>query len=94
MYPSKTKVISCGVTEGMKVQNRKLHWGQRGVVNQHDPRHVDVLVKHLRLERGNSLQTSARDVTDEEPVPLDQMQSSQDQDVCSSVRTVQTWHSL
>ena len=44
---------------------------------QHDPRHVDVLVKDQGLERGNSVQTLAtHDVTEEEVEPLDQMQSS------------------
>ena len=34
---------------------------------QHDPRHVDVLVKDLGLEHGNSVQTPATpDVTEEE----------------------------
>ena len=45
---------------------------------QHDPRHVDVLVKDLGLEHGNSVQTPAtHDATDEEePEPLDQVQHS------------------
>ena len=43
------------------------------MVYQHDPRHVDVLVKDFRLEHGNSVQTPAtHDVTDEEPEPLNQ----------------------
>ena len=33
--------------------------GRSGVVYQHDPRHVHVLVKDLGLERGNSVQTPA-----------------------------------
>ena len=45
---------------------------------QHDPRHVDVLVKDLGLEQGNSVQTPAvYDVTDEEPEPLDQVRHSE-----------------
>ena len=44
---------------------------------QHDPRHVDVLVKDLGLEQGNSVQTpTTRDVTAEEPEPSDQVQHS------------------
>ena len=36
------------------------------VVSQHDPRHVDALVKDLGLEHGNSVQTPAgHDVTDD-----------------------------
>ena len=44
---------------------------------QHDPRHVDVLVKDFGLEQGNSVQTpAAHDVTEEEPELLDQVQHS------------------
>ena len=46
-------------------------------MHQHDARHVDVLVKDVGLERGNSVQPPAvHDVTHEEPEPVDQMQSS------------------
>ena len=46
-------------------------------VYQRDPRHVDVLVKDLGLEHGNSVQTPAtHDVTEEETEPLDQVQHS------------------
>ena len=43
---------------------------------QHDPRHIDVLVKDLGLENGNSVQTPATpEVTEEEkPEPLSQVQ--------------------
>ena len=48
------------------------------MVYQHDPRHDDVLVKDLGLEHGKSVRIPAvHDVTDEEPTPLDHMQSSQ-----------------
>ena len=44
---------------------------------QHDPRHVDVFVKKLGPERGNSVNTPAtHDVTDSETEPLDQAQHS------------------
>ena len=47
------------------------------MVYQHDPRHVDVLVKGLRVEHGNSVQTPAvHGVTDEGPEPADQMPPS------------------
>ena len=37
---------------------------ERGKVNQHDPRHVDVFMKDLGLGHCNSVQTPAvRDVT-------------------------------
>ena len=50
---------------------------QRGVADQHDPTDVDALVKDLGLEHGKSVQTPAvHDVTDDEPEPLDQTQSS------------------
>ena len=56
--------------------NRRLHWGKKGIVYQHDPRHVDVLVKDLGLENGNSVQTPATpDATEEEKSePLSQIQ--------------------
>ena len=57
VYPIKAKIINHGSTESIKALNRKLHWRKRGVAYQHDPRHPDVLVKELGLERGNSVQT-------------------------------------
>ena len=43
---------------------------------QHDPRHVDVLVKDLGLEHGNSVQTPAAPgvLEEEESEPLSQDQ--------------------
>ena len=41
--------------------------GRRGFVYEYDPGHVDVLVKDLVLEHGNSVQTpAAHDTTEEE----------------------------
>ena len=77
LYPNKTTVISYGSTDRIKELNRRFQWEQRGVVDQHDTRHVDVLVKHLGLERGNSVQNPAVHDLTEEPKPLVQMQSSQ-----------------
>ena len=73
-YPIKAKTISYGSSESIKTLNRRLHWGERGIMYQHDPRHVDVLVKDLGLEHGNSVQTpAAPNVTEEEePEPLEQ----------------------
>ena len=51
VFPIKAKNISYGSSESIKTLNRRLHWGRRGIVHQHDPRHVDVLV----LEHGNSV---------------------------------------
>ena len=46
-------------------------------MSQDDPRHVDVVVKELGLECGNSVQTPAtHDVTESEAEPLDQAQHS------------------
>ena len=59
VYPIKAKIISNGSPKNIKTLNRRLHWGKRGIVYQHDPRHVDVLVKDLGLEHGNSVQTPA-----------------------------------
>ena len=61
--------------------NRRLHWGKEGIVYQHDPRHIDVLVKDLGLENGNSVQTPATpEVTEEEkPEPLSQVQQYRSQ---------------
>ena len=59
VYPIKAKVISYGSSESIKALGTRLHWGKLGIVHQHDPRHVDVLVKNLGLEHGNSVQTPA-----------------------------------
>ena len=67
VYPIKTKVIGYGSPKSIKTLKRRLHWEKRGIVYQHDPRHVDVLAKDLGLEHGNSVQTPATpDVTEEE----------------------------
>ena len=77
MYPIKATTISHGSPESMKALNRRLHWRKRGIVFQHDPRHVDVLVKELGLERGNSVQTpAAHDLTGSEAEPLYHAQHS------------------
>ena len=70
------KTIRLGSPKCIKTLNRKLHWGEEGIVYQHDPRHIDVLVKELGLENCNSVQTPATpDVTEEEKSePLSQVQ--------------------
>ena len=71
VYPIKAKVISYGSSKSIKTLNRRLHWGEKGIVYQHDPRHVDVLVKDLGLEHGNSVQTpAAPDAMEEEESEL------------------------
>ena len=76
VHAIKAKIVSSGSPKSIKTLNRRLHWGKRGIVYQHDPRHVDVLVKDLGLEHGNSVQTPATpDVTEEEESePLSQDQ--------------------
>ena len=86
--PIKAKFNSYGSSESINTLNRRLHWGRRGIVSQHDPRHRDVLVKDFGLEHGSSVQTPAtHDATEEEePEPLSQVLH----DVCSSVKIEQT----
>ena len=76
VYPTQEKIISFGSPESIKTLNRRLHWGKEGIVNQHDPRHVDVLVKELGLENGNTVQTPAAPMAaeEEESELLDQVQ--------------------
>ena len=76
VYPIKPKIISYGSSKSIKTLNRRLHWGERGIMYQHDPRHVDVLVKDLGLEHGNSVQTPAAPnaMEEEKSEPLSQDQ--------------------
>ena len=75
VYPIKAKVISYGSSKSIKTLNSRLHWGERGIMYQH-PRHVDVRVKDLGLEHGNSVQTPAAPgaLEEEESEPLSQDQ--------------------
>ena len=67
VYPMKAKIISLGSPKSIKTLNRRLH--------QHDPRHIDVLVKDLGLENGNSVQTPAtQEVTEDESSSAPQVQ--------------------
>ena len=67
VYPIKAKIIGYGSPKSIKKLNRRLHRGKRGIVYQHDPRHVDVLAKDPGLEHANSVQTPATpDATEEE----------------------------
>ena len=76
VYPIKAKIISFGSLESIKTLNRRLHWGEEGIVYQHDPRHIDVLVRELGLENGKTVQTPAAPNTAEEErsEPLSQTQ--------------------
>ena len=52
--------------------------GERGILYQHDPRRVDVLVANLGLVKGNAVQTPIiDDVKDENPVWLHPKQASE-----------------
>ena len=79
VYPIKAKIISYGSPKSIKTLNRRLHWGKRGIVDQHDPRHVGVLAKDFGLEHGNSVQTPATRgvMEEEESEPLSQVQHQQ-----------------
>ena len=35
VYPIKAKVISYGSSKSIKTLNRRLHWGERGIVSAH-----------------------------------------------------------
>ena len=76
VYSIKAKIIGHESPKSIKTLNTRLHWEKRGIVYQHDPRHVDMDVKDLGLEHGNSVQTPATpDVTEEEESePLSQDQ--------------------
>ena len=68
---SKRRSSATGRQRASKTLNRRLHWGEKGIVYQHDPRHVNVLVKDLGLEHGNSVQTpAAPDAMEEEESEL------------------------
>ena len=73
---SKRRSLGYGSLKSIKTLNKRLHCRKRRIVYQHDSRHVDVLVKDLGLENGNSVQTPATpDVTEEEESePLSQNQ--------------------
>ena len=61
------KVIGHGSLKSVKTLNKRLRWREQGIVYQHDPRHIDVIVNESRLGRGNSARTPATfDVTEEE----------------------------
>ena len=61
------KLISFGSTESIEALKLKVALeNKRGIVYQHDPRHVDVLVKDLGIEQDNAVRTPAtHDMTEE-----------------------------
>ena len=50
VYPIKAKIINYRSSKSIKTLNWRLHKRKRGIDYQHDPRHVDVLVKDLGSE--------------------------------------------
>ena len=75
VYPIKASIIGAGSTKSIKALNRRIFRRETGILFQHDPRHVDVLVESLGLENGNTVQTpNVDDVKDENPVWLDSEQ--------------------
>ena len=75
--PVKASVIGAVSTKSIKALNRRICWGETGILYQHDPRHVDVLVESLGLENGNTVQNPViDDVKDENPVWSDPEQIS------------------
>ena len=77
VYPIKASIIWEVRQRVSKALTRRMCWGETGILYQHDPRHVDVLVESLALENGNTVQTPIiDDVKDENPVWLDPEQIS------------------
>ena len=69
VYPINASIIGAGSAKSIKVLNRRIRWGKTGILYQHDPRHVDVLIKSLGFENGNTVQSPIIDyVKDENPV--------------------------
>ena len=54
IYPIKVSIIGAGSEKSIKALNRRICWGERerGMLYQHDPRRVDVLVADLGLVKG------------------------------------------
>ena len=50
--PIKASIIGKGSAKSIKALNRRICWGETGILYQHDLRHVDVLVESLGLENG------------------------------------------
>ena len=72
VYPTKASIIGAGSAESIKALNRRICWGETGILYQHDPRNVDVLIESLGLRNGNTVQTpTTDDAKDENPVQLD-----------------------
>ena len=72
---------SRGRPTGLQISRTKLQ------VYQHDPLHVDVLVKDLGHEHGNSVQApEAHDVTDEETQVLDRQGRAEISSIVNELR--------
>ena len=74
---TKASIIGAGSAKSINALNRRICWRETGILYQHDPRHVDVLVESLGLEKGNTVKTPrVDDAKDENPVRLDPDQAS------------------
>ena len=77
IYPITESIIGTGSAKSIKALNRRTFWRETGILQQHDPRHVDVIVESLGLENGNTVQTRIiDDAIDENPVQWDPDQIS------------------
>ena len=69
IHPIKVSIIGASSEKSIKALNRRICWGERGILYQHDPRRVDVFVANLGLVKGNAVQTPLiDDVKDENPL--------------------------
>ena len=90
VYPMKASIIGAGSTKS-KALNRRIRWGETGILYQHDPRNADVFVQSLVLENGNTVLTPIiDDVKDENPVRLDSEQIQQTQISCGQMLVPQS----
>ena len=85
LEPKKQLESACPITASIsgaasatciKALNRRVCWGETGILYQHDPRHVDVLVESLGLENENIVQTPMIDDAKDENAWLDPDQIS------------------
>ena len=75
--PNKSEHHWCRFCKEYQGAEPRIRQRETGIVYQHDPRHVDVLVESLGLEHGNTVQPPiVDDVKHENPVRLDAGQIS------------------
>ena len=97
VYPIKAKLISYVSAGSIKaLTNRRLRWEKRGIVYQHVPRHVDVLVDLSTAALCKHQQRIMRQKKSQRRwIKFSTASTSRRlQDVCSSVKIERTQHSL